>query len=637
MLEVRVIPCLLLGNNGLVKTTKFRDPAYIGDPINAVRIFNDKEVDEIIFLDITRTPENGKPDFRMIEEISNECFIPFCYGGGIRDIETMKAIFKLGAEKISLNTAAFENPELVRKAADIFGSQSIVISIDVLKSWTGQSQVVTNCGKKATGVNPVDYAVMMQKAGAGELLVNSINKDGTQTGYDLELLKEITKHVNIPVIGCGGAGKLEHLKEAVDYSRVSGVAAGSLFIYFGNKKGVLINYPERPTLEKLFDMSKNHQVCSRCVMDSSVPEIVFDDSGVCNYCRQFDAIINDCPNDDKGQEYINVLFENIKKEGRKNKYDVVVGVSGGVDSTYLVHLAAKSGLRVLAVNCDNGWHSEIAVSNIKNCLEKLGIDLITYVVDYGEMKDILLSYMKAGLPWVDGPSDLAINATLFKIASQNRIKYIFNGSSIRTEGKQPDAWTHTDSRQANFIQKKFGKLKLKSFPNFSPFQLLYFGYFRNIKMVRPFNYIKYSKADAKVLLEKEYGWKDYGGHHHESAFTKFVIADWLPRKFGIDKRKITFSAQVRSGLLDRRKALQLLAEPPYDPAQMDEDRNYIIKKLGISESEFINLWKAPNKSIFDYPSYLPLFNRYAKYAIRALKYVLPFKPMVSYELEKRKS
>lgn len=380
-------------------------------------------------------------------------------------------------------------------------------------------------------------------------------------------------------------------------------------------------------------MNELIKICSKCVSDETLPDIEFDENGVCNYCKQFESIAADSPNDERGAKIIERLFEEIKKNKRKGKYDVVVGVSGGVDSTYLVHYAVKNGLRVLAVNFDNGWHSEIAVSNIKKCLDKLGVDLITYVVDYDEMKDLLLSYMKAGIPWADTPTDLALLATLYKAAAQNKVKTIFVGNNFRTEGKQPNSWTHGDTRQLRYIQKKFGTQKIKSFPMLSPFKLLYFGIAKRIKMVRPFNYLVYSKKAARELLEHEYGWKDYGGHHHESTFTKFAIAYWLPKKFGIEKRKVTFSAQIRCGLMDREEALSLLTKPPYDPALMEEDKNYVIKKLGINTEEFDRIWNSPNKSIFDYPSYLQLYYRYQKLANSIFRFILPFKPMMGYDLK----
>jgi N-acetyl sugar amidotransferase len=375
-------------------------------------------------------------------------------------------------------------------------------------------------------------------------------------------------------------------------------------------------------------------ICKRCVSDNTLPDIVFDEQGECNYCKQFDAIVEDSPNDQEGMQYLNNLISSIKNQKPKTKYDVLIGVSGGVDSTYLVHYAIQHGLKVLAVNFDNGWHSEIAVNNIKKSLQKLNIDLVTYVVDYDEMRDILLSYLKAGIPWADIPTDMGLLATLYKVAKENGIKTIFVGNSFRTEGTQPTAWTHGDSKQLKFIQNKFGKQKLKTFPVLSPFKLIYYGTIKRIKMVRPFNYMQYDKSSAKELLVKEYDWKDYGGHHHESAFTKFAIAYWLPKKFGIDKRKITYSAQVRSGLISRDNALNLLSQPSYNLDLMEGDKDYVLKKLGISQNEYDEIWNAPNKSIYDYPSYLPLFNKYIKFAMKIFKYILPFKPMMGYELKK---
>ena len=383
-------------------------------------------------------------------------------------------------------------------------------------------------------------------------------------------------------------------------------------------------------------MKIKNKICGRCVSDETIPNIVFDNQDGCNYCSQFDAIVADSPNDEEGLSYLNnIVSKAIKKQKKsKSKYDVLVGVSGGVDSTFLVDYAVKNGLRVLAVNFDNGWHSEIAVNNIKKSLDKLNIDLITYVVDYDEMKDLLLSYLKAGIPWADIPTDMGLLATLYKVANKHNIKTIFVGNSFRTEGKQPTAWTHGDSKQLRYIQKNFGKKKIKTYPVLSPFKLIYYGYVKKIKMIRPFNYMKYNKAEAREMLIEKYGWEDYGGHHHESAFTKFAIAYWLPKKFGIDKRKITYSAQVRSGMLDRNEAIDLLSQPPYDENLMEEDKHYVIKKLGITHEEFNEIWNAPNKSIHDYPSYLPLFDKYLNTAMKIFKYILPFKPMMGYKLKK---
>ena len=249
MLRTRVIPSLLLRNRGLVKTVKFKDAKYIGDPINAVRIFNDKEVDELVFLDINATVENKPPQFDLIKDIATECFMPFGYGGGIHDLDTAQKILKMGSEKIIVNSAA-SNFELLQDMADVFGSQSVVVSIDVKRSMRGKYEIYTHSGTKKTGINPVEFAMDVEKNGAGEILLNSIDRDGTMSGYDLDLLSSVTKKVNIPVVACGGAGQLEHFEQAVSKGGASAVAAGSMFVFHGIHRAVLINYPTQEELKQ---------------------------------------------------------------------------------------------------------------------------------------------------------------------------------------------------------------------------------------------------------------------------------------------------------------------------------------------------------------------------------------------------
>jgi cyclase len=251
MLIPRVMPCLLLKEGALVKTIKFDQPGYIGDPINAVRIYNEKEVDELIFLDITATVENRQPPLRVLAEIASECFMPVAYGGGVRDLATMETIFKLGIEKIALNSYAVENPAFVRAAADKFGSQSIVVSIDARKNGA-RYEVCTRRGKRATGIEPARWAAQVAELGAGEILLTAIDRDGTQAGYDLELIQQVTRAVNIPVIASGGAGKLADFGAAVKQGGASACAAGSVVVYFGRNRAVLINFPARAELEKIF-------------------------------------------------------------------------------------------------------------------------------------------------------------------------------------------------------------------------------------------------------------------------------------------------------------------------------------------------------------------------------------------------
>jgi len=252
MLRTRVIPCLLLKGRGLVKTVKFKNPKYLGDPINVVKIFNDKEVDELVFLDITATVENKRPPFSLLENIASECFMPLGYGGGIRTLDDVKTILGLGIEKIAINTYAVENPSFVTEAADFAGSQSVVVSIDVKKNSLGKYEVFTHGGRKATGLDPVKFAVEMEKIGAGELFLNSIDRDGTMQGYDLDLIKRVTGAVNIPVVACGGAGKVQDLADAVKKGGASAAAAGSIFVFQGPHWAVLISYTTSKELKNAF-------------------------------------------------------------------------------------------------------------------------------------------------------------------------------------------------------------------------------------------------------------------------------------------------------------------------------------------------------------------------------------------------
>ena len=243
------MPCLLVKDDRLVKTVKFRNPAYVGDPVNAIKIYNEKEVDELILLDISATREGREPNFELVETVANECFMPLCYGGGVREVEHARRLFGIGVEKVAINSHAAENESLVSDCAALFGNQSIVLSIDVKKTWRGKRIVHTQGGRKKTSYDPVDYARRMEQAGAGEILLTSIDRDGTWSGYDVELIRAVTDAVNVPVIACGGAGSLEDFGEAVSAGGASAVAAGSMVVYSGHGLGVLIKFPSRKELE----------------------------------------------------------------------------------------------------------------------------------------------------------------------------------------------------------------------------------------------------------------------------------------------------------------------------------------------------------------------------------------------------
>lgn len=252
MLRTRVIPVLLLQEGGLVKGKNFKNHKYVGDPINAVKIFNEKEVDELVFLDISATDDNRGPDFDLIADIASEAFMPFAYGGGLNTVDQVERLFSIGVEKAILNTAAFLNPSMVKEAVKVAGSQSIVVSMDVKKSIFGSYEVFVNNGKLKTNLDPVTYAKLMLDLGVGELIVSSIDREGTGKGYDIKLFELVSKCVEIPVVGLGGAGSLQDLADAKNLTDVSAVAAGDLFVFHGKHKAVLITYPMYSELEKLF-------------------------------------------------------------------------------------------------------------------------------------------------------------------------------------------------------------------------------------------------------------------------------------------------------------------------------------------------------------------------------------------------
>lgn len=250
----RIIPILLLKNSGLYKTLKFKDPKYIGDPINAIRIFNEKEVDELVFLDITMQDDRRDLNWGVLKDIASECFMPLTYGGGIENTEMIREVLNVGVEKVSINTNAVRNPELITQASTYFGNSTIVVSIDVKKSMFGKYEVYIYGGQEKTKLHPVNWAKEVEKRGAGEILINSIDNDGVMGGYDWKLIKEIAQSVNIPVVAAGGARGLDDFKTAITESKVSAVAGGACFVYQGKHRAVLITYPGRDDINNAFSV-----------------------------------------------------------------------------------------------------------------------------------------------------------------------------------------------------------------------------------------------------------------------------------------------------------------------------------------------------------------------------------------------
>ena len=255
MLRPRIIPCLLLHDKGLVKTVNFKSPKYVGDPINAVRIFNEKEVDELAFFDIDASVLNREPDYVLIEKLANQSRMPLCYGGGVMSVEQAQRIFSLGIEKIALSSAIIENPQLITQIAERVGSQSVIVVLDIKKKLLGGYEIFTHNGKKATGINPIKFAKEIELLGAGEIIINSIDQDGVMKGYDMNLIDKIAESISIPLTVLGGVGSLADIEKVIDKHGVIGVAAGSLFVFKGPYKAVLINYPNQDEKNKIFKIN----------------------------------------------------------------------------------------------------------------------------------------------------------------------------------------------------------------------------------------------------------------------------------------------------------------------------------------------------------------------------------------------
>ncbi|MFA6924558.1 MAG: N-acetyl sugar amidotransferase [Bacteroidales bacterium] len=355
------------------------------------------------------------------------------------------------------------------------------------------------------------------------------------------------------------------------------------------------------SLSKQKTFNTDFKKCSRCISDTTMSEIEFDENGVCNFCHLHDKFAEMHQLGKEGEEKINKLVNKIKNKGRNKNYDCIVGVSGGTDSTFLLYWAVKiAKLRVLAVTFDNGWSSDIAVSNIKNATEKLGVDLHTVVADWEEKKDLQRSFLKASVSDADAPTDYAIYTILYREAINEGVCFSLNGHSFRTEGTVPKSWSYFDGRYIRSVHKKFGTIKLKHFPIMTLLQFAYYVLYKKIRDVRVFDYIEYDKAKAKEIIKNELGWKDYGGHHHENIFTRFFQSYYLPVKFNIDKRKVEYSALIRSGQMKKEGAVKEL-KTPYQFYQ--EDINYVLKKLDFSQEEWENIMKSPRKSYKDFPSY----------------------------------
>ena len=365
-------------------------------------------------------------------------------------------------------------------------------------------------------------------------------------------------------------------------------------------------------------INEEKKICVNCVMDTTDSKITFDEKGICDHCTTyFKDILPNWHTDERGHKALKEIIDKIKKEGEGKDFDCLMGMSGGIDSSYLLYVMKEIyGLRPLVFHVDAGWNSQIAVNNIERLVDGLGLDLYTEVINWEEIKDLQLAFFKSGVPHIDVPQDHAFFATMYKFASKHKIKFILTGGNYSTECvRNPKEWMYyqSDSIQLRDIYKKHGTGKLKDYPVTNIlWHKIYLPYIKKIKLVRPLDFVPYNKDEAMQLLEDKFGYQKYPQKHFESRFTRFYESYWLPEKFGYDTRKVQYSSLILTGQMTRNEALEKLKYPAYDPKTINQDFEYVATKLGISVEELQFYMDSPNKTYKDYKSQENIYNIGAK-------------------------
>lgn len=349
-------------------------------------------------------------------------------------------------------------------------------------------------------------------------------------------------------------------------------------------------------------------------MDTSDPTIFFDDDGLCDHCQTFyKKTLENWHTDERGERQLSSLVEKIKKEGKGKDFDCIIGMSGGIDSSYLTYLAKeKMNLRPLVFHVDGGWNSDIAVNNIERLIDGLDLDLYTEVIDWSEMRDLQLAFFKSGVPHVDAPQDHAFFMTMYKFAMKYNVKYVLTGANLSTECiRNPVEWMYyaSDTTQLRDIHKQFGSRKLKTFPVTSIlWHKVWMPYFQGIKLLRPLNMVPYIKEDAKKLLVKRFGWQPYPQKHFESRLTKFIESYWLPERFGYDVRRVQYSSLIVTGQMHRDEAIEKLKRPSFDKKIIDREKRFVASKLGISQDELESYFLLPHKTYRNFKNQQIFYN-----------------------------
>ncbi len=353
-------------------------------------------------------------------------------------------------------------------------------------------------------------------------------------------------------------------------------------------------------------MKKENIICNRCVMDSTIPNITFDSKGICSECTKYFDKLKAAPYYvGNGSEKLSKLLAEIKEKGKNNNYDCVVGLSGGIDSSYVMHLVVKNGLRPLVVHLDNGWNTEISERNIQNIISKLNLKMHSFKLDWDEFSDLQRSFLYSSTPHCEHPTDHAILGLIYKLAAENNIEYIISGSNVSTEGIGVSVGSvgQRDWKYIKRVHKLYGKQKLKSYPHFTMLKMTYYKVFKKQKTINILDYIDYDKEKVMEFLKSEYGWEYYGGKHYESVYTRFFQAYILPEKFNIDKRKAHYSSLIMSKQMERKEAIEELKNNPYPRGLLEKDKAEFLEKLNLTNEEFDKIMKLPIKSFEDYPSY----------------------------------
>jgi imidazoleglycerol phosphate synthase cyclase subunit len=622
----RLIPIIQIFEKKVVKTTNFKNEVYIGDPVNIVQQFHDLGADEIVIIDIARSRKQEPFDLGYLERIAQNCFLPLTFGGGVRTALEGLAIIQTGFERILINTLVHSNPAEVKALSEIIGSQAILGGIDY-RYESGQFSHYNKSGSFKTNLSLTQCVSKLEAAGIGEIILTNIDKEGTRCGLDNATADEVLQLTRLPLIINGGASSSEEMLDIIKNKSFS-AAAGSIFSMYKSPQNVLVSYPFKErhaltrtplkakqghsALEESSFKSKFKKRCTRCIITIEVPNTNLENNDTCSYCSLHDDLELQYPiNIDAETKFASEL-DRIRSPLKK--YDCIIGLSGGTDSSYLAHFLVESGIRPLAVHFDNTWNTGLASQNIFQVVRKLNLDLITFVVDNCEYDDIYKSFLLAGVPDIEAPTDIGFMSILYKEAEKNRIPIIVEGHSFRTEGVSPLGWLYMDGKYIESVHAKFGSLPLRTYPNMKLFNFLKWSALSKIERFRPLYWIDYNKKSAIEFLIENFNWRWYGGHHLENRFTSFYHTYLLPFRFGIDFRNIEFSALIRSGQKGREESIQ--------ETEAFRERNVRLKevvrlRLGFTHEEFDQIMNQQKRSYRDFRTYKRVFE-----LMRPIFYVL---------------